>query len=352
MSQLTGRTGWIVGLAAVLASAMPAQAAVVPPGERTSAVDLARELAAPWQAGGAIVLYADASGQPRAGRDPAPPADAAEEQARRAEHWALARRLNLVTAAGMGPPAALPLMPEQLALLERFALSDAGAVWFRELADDTLRLFNKGYLDYDAALWRAAQDEGRRLPLSALISGRLSEEGLLAQDAIVFRIYAYDGPGAMASANSVRLGLAGMRCHFSFSQELVDPMAVLSHEFGHTRYGDARSAGTPLGEAHTVARYENPVRLRNGYPPRTVYYLRLDARTPIQPRDALMQRLLAQWRAGRIEIDTLDPVQRLHCACGPEEDETVDCTAGPPERPDCSLRWLAVRVPAAETAGP
>lgn len=321
---------------------------ILPPPERTP-VDLEQELTAPWQAGGAIVVLAGADGRPRAGRRPTPPADAAEERARRLEHFALAHKLNLVTVAGSGPPNALPLTPEQVALLARFALTDAGAVWFREMADDTLRLFNKGYLAFDADLWAARRDAGQPVRLSELITGGLSESGLFAQDAAVFRIYAHDGRGAMAAHSSIRLGLQGIRCQFPFSDELVDPHAVLSHEFGHTRYGDPKSAGTPVGEAATVARYENPVRQRNGYPPRTMYYLRLDPRTPVQPRDALMQRLLEQWRSGRIDIATLTPVERLYCECMELEPVIRDCTASPPATTECALRWLGVRVAGPQT---
>lgn len=307
-------------------------------------VDLEQALRAPWQAGGEIVLFPGPDGRPLAGRKTHPPANAQEEEARRLEHFALAFKLNFVTAPGAGPPIALPLTPEQVALLARFALSDAGAVWFREMADDTLRLFNKGYLAYDEALWATKRAAGASVRLSELITGGLSEAGQFAQDAALFRIYAHDGRGAMAANASIRLGLDGLRCHFTLSDELVDPHAVLSHEFGHTRYGDPKSAGTPLGEAATVAKYENPVRIRNGYLPRTVYYLRLDARTPAQPRDALMQRLLEQWRAGRIDLATLAPVERLYCECMEAEPKLRDCTEGPIQATECSLRWLAVRV--------
>ena len=318
--------------------------AVALPSEAGRPVELERELQAPWQAGGEIVVFSAPDGRPLAGRIPTPPVDAQEERARRLEHFALAHKLNLVTVPGTGPPIALPLEPEQVALLARFALSDAGAVWFREVADDTLRLFNKGYLAYDPLLWEASRSAGQSVRLSQLITGGLSEAGLFAQDAALFRIYAHDGRGAMAANASIRLGLHGLRCHFTLSDELVDPHAVLSHEFGHTRYGDARSAGTPLGEAATVAKYENPVRIRNGYPPRTVYYLRLDPRTPVQPRDELLNRLLAQWRQGSVRIESLAPVECLYCECMSPEPIIRDCTAGSPLQAECSLRWLAVRV--------
>lgn len=315
------------------------------PTESRRQVDLEKALSSPFQAGGEIVVFAAADGTPRVGRRSAPPADSAGERARRAEHFALARKLNLVTQPRV-VPLALPLDAERIELLERFALSDAGAVWFREVADDTLRLFNRGYLDTDPGVWRAYRDGGARPRLSELITGRLSEAGLFAQDAAVFRLFAFDGFGAMAGGASIRLGLHGFRCNFSLSGELVDPQAILSHEFGHTRYGDPRSAGLPLGEAHTVARYENPVRRRNGFPPRSVYYLRVEpGRTPTT-RDALFNRLLG-WRQEKdLRLEDLKPVQKLYCECPDAPGSLRDCLADlPREAPaECGLRWIAVRV--------
>jgi len=316
------------------------------PLDTRSPVDLERELQAPWQAGGEIVLHAAPDCGPRAGRLPAPPADAAGEQARRAEHFALARKLNLVTAP-LVVPYALPLSETQIEMLERFARTDAGAVWFREMADDTLRLFNQGYLDYDADRWQAFLDGGPRPRLSELISGRLSEAGLFAQDAAVFRIYGYYGNGSMGGAASIRMGHAGFRCQFQMSGEAVDPFAILSHEFGHSRYGDPWSAGMPLGEARTVARYENPVRLRDGFPPRLVYYLRMDSARPIGTRDPLYNRLLA-WREYRKQgLAELASVEGLYCECPDTPGALRDCLAEP-EPNQCELRWVAVRVESSE----
>jgi len=41
---------------------------------------------------------------------------------------------------GIEPSTALPLAPGKVALLARFTLSDAGAVWFREMVEGSLRL--------------------------------------------------------------------------------------------------------------------------------------------------------------------------------------------------------------------
>lgn len=323
---------------------LPAMAAVdpLPPPETRAPVDLERELVAPWQAGGEIALFAAEDGTPRAGRLAAPPADAASEQARRAEHFALARKLNLVTQPRV-VPFALPLSADQVALLERFAHGDAGAVWFREVADDTLRLLNQGFLEYDAAIWHAYRAGGAMPRLSELITGRLSEAGLFSQEVAVFRVFAFDGMGSQAAAASVRMGRQGFRCQFLMSGEAVDPLAILSHEFGHSRYGDPRSAGHPLGEARTVARYENPVRVRHGYPPRQVYYLRVEPGRRPATRDPVFARLLAWREPPAFRLADLKPVQALYCECPDAPDTLVDCLA-PTTGATCDLRWVSVRV--------
>ncbi|MDP2433734.1 MAG: hypothetical protein Q8O33_17165 [Pseudomonadota bacterium] len=352
----------------------------VPPPERHSQVDLQHELAQPWQAGGEIVLLCapggEANARPLAGRRALPPANAEAESARRAEHFALARRLNFAHK-GEVNTRTLALLPQHIELLERFALSDAGAVWFREVADDTLRLFNKGYLEYDQALWRRALSsapgsgkspepppvgaksilgrpgdrlESGRIPkLSQLLTGRLTEAGQFAEDAQVFKFGAYAGPGAMAQPGGIGLGDAGLRCHFPSSDELVDPHAILSHEFGHTRYGDPDSAGTLLGEARTVERYENPVRVRNGYEPRTLYFERTDQGKLEPGKGSLLERLKILEREKGISITDQLTVDRYHCDCpGPlpvflncevRRRPGADGITSPAFEHDCKLNW-------------
>ncbi len=337
------------GAVGVAWAACPAQPpGVVFPVQVPLPVNLEHELEQPWQAGGEIVLFCAADGSPRAGRLPNPPANAAEEQVRRAEHHALAKRTNLARKAE-AHPLGLPLAAAQMALLERFALGDAGAVWLHAVADDTLRLFNKGYLQYDKALWKKSVAKGRLPPLSKLLTGRLSEKGQFAGDARVFLFSGYAGPGAMAHAGAIGLGDAGLRCQFPSSGELVDPHAVLSHEFGHTRYGDPASSGTLLGEARTVERYENPVRVRNGYEPRVLYFQRtaqggLEAR-----KDSLLDRVLKLEREKGISVIDMTPVDRYHCDClGPlpvildcevRQHPRADGVLEPVNEHDCKLNW-------------
>jgi len=352
-------------LAASAWAACPAvpEGFVLPP-ERCSQVDLQHELAQPWQAGGEIVLLCapggEANAQPLAGRRTQPPANAEAESARRAEHFALVRRLNL-SHQGEVNPRNLVLLPEQIELLERFALSDAGAVWLREVADDTLRLFNKGYLEYDQALWRRTLKSGRMPNLSQLLTGRLTETGQFAEDAQVFKFGAYAGPGAMAQPGGIGLGDAGLRCHFPSSDELVDPHAILSHEFGHTRYGDPDSSSTLLGEARTVERYENPVRERNGYEPRTLYFERTDQGKLEPGKGSLLDRLKILEREQGISITDQRTVDRYHCDCpGPlpvilscelRQRPGSDGITSPAFEHDCKLNWKPEPMPADAPSG-
>ena len=350
--------GWAVFLVPLLlalgglsahAACLPAPSGLLLPPATPAQVDLERELAQSWQAGGRIVVYCAADGSPRAGRLPGAPTNDAEEMARRAEHFALVKRVNLAQKSHR-----LPLLEQdQVDLLERFALSDAGAVWMREVVDDTLRLFNRGYLEYDRSQWDKAVQSGRVPALSDLLTGNLSERGQFAQDAQVFRIHAYSGPGAMAQPGAIGLGDSGMRCEFPTSSELVDPHAVLSHEFGHTRYGDPASAGTLLGEARTVERYENPVRVRNGYEFRVLYF----QRTPegMEPRrDSLVDRLIRLEKERGISVPDMSPVDRYHCDCPGPLPVILDCevrkrpgTEGvldPASERDCKVDWKPMPI--------
>jgi hypothetical protein len=289
-----------------------------------------------------------------AGRLPDPPLDKTEEQARRAEHFALARIINLARK-GEVNARTLPLSPEQIAFLERFALSDAGAIWFKEMADDTLRLFNAGYLGYDQALWKRALKSGHMPRLSELLTGRLTEAGQFVADLQLFKFGAYQGPGALAQPGGIGLGDLGLKCHFPTSDELVDPHAVLSHEFGHTRYGDPDSAGTLLGEARTVERYENPVRVRNGYEPRSVYFQRNDQGNLEARKGSLLERLKILEKEKGISIQDMKSVNRYHCDCPGPLPVILECEVrelppgkeltDPATEQNCTLRWKGDPVP-------
>lgn len=65
---------------------------------------------------------------------------------------------------------------------------------------------------------------------------------------------------------------------FAFGGQEVDPLAILHHEFEHTRFGKHPQSSEQIlaEEAFTVAEVENPVRILNGFEPRYTY-TQLDA---------------------------------------------------------------------------
>jgi hypothetical protein len=93
------------------------------------------------------------------------------------------------------------------------------------------------------------------------------------------------------------------------------------------------------------------VRLRNGFPPRLVYYLRIEpGRRPVT-RDALFARLLAWREQPGLRLADLEPVEGLYCECAEDPGALRDCLAPrPAEAGACELRWVAVRVEAPRPA--
>ena len=307
-------------------------------------VDLMLELEAPWQAGGQIVLICTPTGTPKVGRLLKAPRNKAAEQNRRIEQFAIAQRINLARK-GEAHPLGLPLAAPQLAMLERFALSDAGAAWLRAITDETLRLFNRGYLEYDLAMWKRGVKRGRLPQFSELLTGRLTETAQFADDADIFKFFSYSAHGAMAHPGAVGLGDAGLRERFPSSNEWVDPFAIISHELGHTRFGDPSSAGSLQGEANTVTRFENPVRIRNGYPPRALYFVSIHPSGEAPLNRNYMERMLAVERVKGISVNELTAFDRYRIGLMPI---MLDCTVRARPVPEarsagfdsgCKLNW-------------
>jgi len=62
---------------------------------------------------------------------------------------------------------------------------------------------------------------------------------------------------------------------YPFTDQKIDPLAVIHHEFEHTIFGKlSYEIGSLQEEIAAVKNYENPVRILNGYEPRYVYYQR------------------------------------------------------------------------------
>jgi len=83
-----------------------------------------------------IVVSCRPDGWPQAGRGGKPPRDRNEEMRRRRDAWTWCACSTWRASQARSKPASAGDLRQE-ALLERFAMSDAGAVWMREVVDDT-----------------------------------------------------------------------------------------------------------------------------------------------------------------------------------------------------------------------
>lgn len=96
------------------------------------------------------------------------------------------------------------------------------------------------------------------------------------------------------------------QAHFKISGQPVDPLAIVHHEFEHTRFGRFANHDDDVlaDEVHAVRDVENPVRVLNGYEPRYTY-TQIDALgQPIQTLSILQPE---QVRPGAWTFDPQDP---------------------------------------------
>ncbi len=88
-----------------------------------------------------------------------------------------------------------------------------------------------------------------------------------------FIIEEYSSYGAVAQPAHVRIG--AFRTHFPVGGQEVDPIAIIHHEFCHTKYGNfdpAYDTNHWRNELYIVRNCENPLREANGYEPRRSYF--------------------------------------------------------------------------------
>ncbi|MBT9583870.1 hypothetical protein IV102_11030 [bacterium] len=120
----------------------------------------------------------------------------------------------------------------------------------------------------------------------SLAQGHLSADGEVTLEGQLagyepFRIV-HGERGAQASLNRIWMP-QNFPSHFAASGQAILPVAILHHEFGHTKYGTPAGPTDVVTDEHgsrlsvdheleIVNRYENPVRLRYGYEPRHSYH--------------------------------------------------------------------------------
>ncbi len=90
-----------------------------------------------------------------------------------------------------------------------------------------------------------------------------------------FKVKLFDERRAGGSTNSIRLPSGFPLLTVLQTGDKVDPLAIIHHEFGHTRYYSGHRPGkdvTLQDERDIVIHRENPARMYNKNEPRYAYY--------------------------------------------------------------------------------
>lgn len=152
-------------------------------------------------------------------------------------------------------------------LFQEFHQSDVGAYWFSLLAKDNIKKLNNGYFEIAKDL-----NPFKIYEVFEILTGQLNWPAFDAKAELVFRFDIFYGYGAFGSKSHITIGNLGFRKLFPGNCQKVDPIAILSHEFGHTRFSSITESHTLQGEREVVRLYENPVRRMNGHDDRVSYY--------------------------------------------------------------------------------
>lgn len=222
--------------------------------------DLSEELLGKNQSGGRIVIVKDENGKIKVIRKEHPRLSATEEMTQREEIFELFKKINIIKESDLNGNESVP-QEKVMSLLHQFALSDVGAIWLRRVTDDTIAAINRGYLEVDAS----------KKTLSSLVTGKLTDDAVFDANFVVFKIFSFLGNGATGGGSRISIGENLFKDTFPSSGQKIDPLAIISHEFGHTLYGDPTSGENIHGEARCVEHFENPARVHHHYDERLTY---------------------------------------------------------------------------------
>jgi len=78
-----------------------------------------------------------------------------------------------------------------------------------------------------------------------------------------------------------------------------------------------------------VERYENPVRVRDGFEPRTVYYVRQPAGGLKEKKAGLLSRLIQLQTVEGISVEDRRAIEQIHCECPTPLPVVLDCEERP-----------------------
>ncbi len=176
----------------------------------------------------------------------------------RYQNWLVFKQLHLSTKPGEVFSNSLPLSKKLKSFLYHFAMSPAGALWVQKVVNLDLYLLQKNY--YSVSVKK------NQLVFTP------TEDFLFELAYSKFYITETQS-STYASGSFIAIASDFLsKKEFSQSKQKIDHMAVLSHEFGHTKFGEPKTRANIYSEADTVLRYENPVRILNHFLPRKTYF--------------------------------------------------------------------------------
>lgn len=181
-----------------------------------------------------------------------------DELRSRYKNWLIFKQLHLSTTPGEVFNGSQPVSKKLKTFLYRFAMSSSGALWVQKVVNLDLYLIQKQYYK----VWFRNNKLFIKPTEDFLFDLAYSKFYIAETDSNTY------ASGSFIAINKKFLSAKV----FSKSQQKIDHIAVLSHEFGHTKFGDPETRSNIYSEADTVIRYENPVRILNHFLPRKTYF--------------------------------------------------------------------------------
>lgn len=162
-------------------------------------------------------------------------------------------------------------------LIKNWLFHKSSIYWLNKIFNDDLLYLNRGFFGVKKQDLKPVPNSVRLLvfPQQRALNFKSSDEGLFSNDFTPLLFQLGDQLGFSGQRNRVFFPYRKKQKHFQLSKQLIDFIAILNHELGHTRYGLANS-DTLIGEAMVVNKFENPVRVYNGFKKRNSYYSRRD----------------------------------------------------------------------------
>lgn len=176
----------------------------------------------------------------------------------RIKNWLIFKQLHLANKEDEVFAGSFPVSTQLKLFLYHFALSDAGALWVQQVVNFDLYLIQNQYYKV-------------RVKNNKL---QITETDKFLFEVAYSKFYIIQTPlPTHAGGNFIAIQNNFLNKKvFSQSKQKIDHQAILSHEFGHTQFGDPSTRANIYMEAETVRRYENPVRKLNNFLPRKTYF--------------------------------------------------------------------------------